>query len=123
MQASNFNCLIINYLGRIGVKLRGQGRVWTGTDAKRLGLVDVLGGLNDAIEIAAKKANLTTFRTIALPEQKEFLEQIMEDMNTEVSTSFTKQQLGESYIYYRKLNELVNEKGILAKLPIGIEIK
>lgn len=101
----------------------GQGRVWTGSDAKKLGLVDVLGGLNDAIEIAAKKANLTNYRTIALPEQKEFFEQLMEDINTEVSTTFTKQQLGESYIYYQKLNELVNEKGILAKLPFNIEIK
>lgn len=110
-------------ISKAAVDSIGQGRVWTGTDAKRLGLVDVLGGLNDAIEIAAKKANLTTYRTIALPEQKEFFEQIMEDLNTEVSTSFTKQQLGESYIYYQKLNELVNEKGILAKLPISIEIK
>lgn len=110
-------------ISKAAVDSIGQGRVWTGTDAKRLGLVDVLGGLNDAIEIAAKKANLTTYRTIALPEQKEFFEQIMEDLNTEVSTSFTKQQLGESYIYYQKLNELVNEKGILAKLPMSIEIK
>ncbi len=110
-------------ISKAAVDSIGQGRVWTGTDAKRLGLVDVLGGLNDAIEIAAKKANLTTYRTIALPEQKEFFEQIMEDLNTEVKTSFTKQQLGESYIYYQKLNELVNEKGILAKLPISIEIK
>ncbi len=110
-------------ISKAAVDSIGQGRVWTGTDAKRLGLVDVLGGLNDAIEIAAKKVNLTTYRTIALPEQKEFFEQIMEDLNTEVKTSFTKQQLGESYIYYQKLNELVNEKGILAKLPISIEIK
>ena len=101
----------------------GQGRVWSGTDAKRLGLVDVLGGINDAIAIAAKKANLTSYRTIALPQQKEFFEKLLEDLNAEAKTYFGKQQLGENYIYYKKINELVNQKGIQARMPVDVEIK
>ena len=101
----------------------GQGRVWSGADAKRLGLVDVLGGLNDAISIAAKKANLTNYRTIALPEQKEFIEKLVEDLNAEVKTHFEKQQLGESYKYFKMLNDLVKERGIMAKMPLILEIE
>ena len=101
----------------------GQGRVWSGVDAKRLGLVDVLGGLNDAIEIAAKKAGLATYRTIALPEQKEFIEELVEDLNSEAKTYFLKQQLGENYKYYLELDKIVNEKGIMARMPEKIEIR
>ena len=101
----------------------GQGRVWSGADAKRLGLVDVLGGLNDAISIAAKKAHLTSYRTITLPEQKEFFEKLVEDLNTEAKIYFTKQELGDSYLYYEKLNNMVNQKGIIARMPTNIEIQ
>ena len=101
----------------------GQGRVWSGVDAKRIGLVDVLGGLNDAISIAAKKANLTTYRTIALPEQKEFLEKLVEDLNAEAKVYFAKQQLGESYLYLETFNDLIKQNGIMAKIPFMMKIK
>lgn len=110
-------------MSKAAVDSIGQGRVWTGIDAKRLGLVDVLGGLNDAIAIAAGKANLTKYRTIALPEQKEFFEKLMQDLNTEARTSFMKEQLGDSYEYYKGLNNLVKQNGILAKMPMTLEIK
>lgn len=101
----------------------GQGRVWSGVDAKRLGLVDVLGGINDAISIAAKKANLTTYRTIALPEQKEFFEKLVEDLNAEAKVYFAKQQLGESYLYLQTFNDLAKQKGIMAKIPFMMKIE
>lgn len=101
----------------------GQGRVWSGVDAKRLGLVDVLGGINDAISIAAKKANLTTYRTIALPEQKEFFEKLVEDLNAEAKVYFAKQQLGESYLYLQTFNDLAKQKGIIAKIPFMMKIE
>ena len=101
----------------------GQGRVWSGVDAKRLGLVDVLGGINDAISIAAKKANLTTYRTIALPEKKEFFEKLVEDLNAEAKVYFAKQQLGESYLYLETFNDLSKQKGIIAKIPFMMKIE
>ena len=45
----------------------GQGRVWTGKDAIDLGLIDVLGGMEDAIAIAAEMANLKSYRITRLP--------------------------------------------------------
>jgi protease-4 len=101
----------------------GQGRVWSGTDAKQLGLVDVLGGINDAIAIAAKKANLSSYRTIALPEQKEFFEKLLEDMNTEASVSIAKNSLGENYQYYESISKLLKKQGIQARMPVDIIIK
>lgn len=68
----------------------GQGRVWSGTDAKALGLVDEIGGLDAAIEIAAKLAKLDKHRTISLPEQKDFMKQIMEDFGEEAKISAVK---------------------------------
>jgi protease-4 len=101
----------------------GQGRVWSGIDAKRLGLVDVLGGLNDAVAIAAAKANVTNYRTISLPEQKEFFEKIIEDLNANAKSYFTKQQLGDALQYYEKINELINSRGILARMPFDLRIE
>jgi protease-4 len=101
----------------------GQGRVWSGTDAKRLGLVDVIGGIETAINIAAKKAHLDNYRTIALPEQKEFLDKLLEDMNTEVRSGMVKEELGDSYRYYNNLKDLVRQNGIMARMQVGLEIE
>ena len=60
-----------------------QGRVWTGKQAKELGLVDEIGGLDTALSIAKKKAGFTDedrFDIIVLPEQKPFFEQFLESM-------------------------------------------
>jgi len=57
-----------------------QGRIWSGIDAKANGLVDEIGGLDDAIKIAAKMANLETYSILELPKQKEFLEEFLNDM-------------------------------------------
>ena len=100
----------------------GQGRVWSGTDAKRLGLVDVLGGINTAIKIAARMAKIENYRIQSLPEQKEFFQQLMEDFSTETSVAITKKQLGESYKYYDQVQSLLKMQGIQARLPFEIEI-
>lgn len=101
----------------------GQGRVWTGADALRIGLVDVLGGIDVALKIAASKAKLTDYRIIALPEQKEFLEKLMEDLNTEASVYFSKKQFGQSYEYFTGIQSLVKQNGIIARLPFTLTIR
>ena len=100
----------------------GQGRVWSGTDAKRLGLVDVLGGINTAIDIAAKMAKLDTYRIVNLPEQKDFLQRMVDDFATDASAFFTKIQLGESAKYYNQVQSLLRLEGIQARLPYEIEM-
>ncbi|MBP6335225.1 MAG: signal peptide peptidase SppA [Bacteroidia bacterium] len=100
----------------------GQGRIWSGTDALSLGLIDAIGGVNTAIEIAARMAKLDNYRVIQLPEQKEFFEKIMEDLNTETHSYFAKRELGEQYKYYEKLKSVVHNNGIQARIPFELEI-
>lgn len=109
-------------LSKADVDSIGQGRVWSGTDAKRLGLVDSLGGINTAVTIAARMAKLDNYRTIALPEQKEFLQKLLEDFSSETSATITKNQLGESYKYYNRIQSMLKMQGIQARLPFEIEM-
>lgn len=100
-----------------------QGRVWSGTDAKRLGLIDEFGGLEKAIEIAAKKAKTTEYRMVTYPEQKDPIEQIVKSLSGEASVWMMKQQLGAQYDWYAQINKLLKYQGVQLRytLPINIE--
>ena len=100
----------------------GQGRVWSGTDALRLGLVDELGGINTALDLAAKAAHLDNYRTVAMPEQKEFFDKIIEDLNAESHASLLKQELGDYYPYFEQVKFLTQSKGVLARMPYVLDI-
>ena len=100
----------------------GQGRVWTGQDAKEIGLVDVLGGLTDAIEIAAKMAKLKDYRLTNLPKLDEPFEKFIKNLTGEVKLGILKSELGDEYKYYNEYKSLLNMKGIQARLPYSIEV-
>jgi protease IV len=110
------------HISKAEVDSMGQGRVWTGVDAKRLGLVDVIGGINTAIEIAAKKAKLDNYRTVALPEQDDVVKKLVEDLSAKASTNVLEDKLGESYQYYQHLTGLLKQQGIVARMPFEVEI-
>ncbi len=93
-----------------------QGRVWSGTDAKRIGLVDEFGGLKDAIALAAQKANITEYRLLNLPEQEDPFEKLFKSFGASASTYWMKQQLGENYTYYQQLQQIRNMHGIKARM-------
>jgi protease-4 len=101
----------------------GQGRVWSGVDAKRLGLIDEFGGLNDAINEAAKLAKLKEYRTIDLPEQKDTFEQLMEAFSGDNASAFLKQEMGAAYPYYQYLSRMSRMQGIQALMPYEFDIK
>lgn len=71
-----------------------QGRVWTGTDAMKVGLVDKLGTLNDALQSAAKMAKLKGYTVKSYPESKSFIEDFIEGYKNEVKTKVIQQELG-----------------------------
>ena len=58
----------------------GQGRVWTGIQALENGLVDRLGSLDDAVKIAAERAELTDYDLVSFPKQRDLFSKIMEEM-------------------------------------------
>ena len=100
----------------------GQGRVWTGIDAKDIGLVDEIGGIDKAIKIAKKMAKLDDFKLEAYPKRKDPIEQMIKGLSGEVETKLLKMQLGESYKYYKKANELSSQSGIMARMPFDIDV-
>ena len=82
----------------------GQGRVWTGKDAVDLGLVDVLGGMEDAITIAADMAKLESYRITKLPIEKNPFEKIIEDLGGQVRSSIIKMNLARPIHTIKKMN-------------------
>ncbi|MBE9467200.1 MAG: signal peptide peptidase SppA [Bacteroidetes bacterium] len=100
----------------------GQGRVWSGENAKELGLVDVFGGLNKAIEIAAEKANIEKYRIVSLPKQTDPFSQIMKQLKGDVATSIISNKLGNEYKYYEKIQEMTKINGCQARMPFDIDI-
>ncbi len=92
----------------------GQGRVWSGINALQNGLADTLGGIETAISIAAKQAKLTEYRIIQLPEQKDPVQELVEDFSTSIKTKYMKEDLGESYTYVKAAKELLKMKGVQA---------
>ena len=100
----------------------GQGRVWTGTQAIKNGLVDRLGNINDAIASAAKKANLKTYKLVAYPEQKSIFNKFGANLNAEIKASMVKSELGENYKYYEQIKAVTQMQGAQARLPYDIVI-
>ena len=100
----------------------GQGRVWTGKDALELGLVDVLGGLEDAIKIAAKMANLESYRIKSLPEKIDQMEELLNNFTGTSKAYFLKNELGDSYKYYKNINQIINMDELQMRLPLYYEI-
>ncbi|HNW90141.1 MAG TPA: signal peptide peptidase SppA [Bacteroidales bacterium] len=100
----------------------GQGRVWSGLDAKRIGLVDEIGGLQNAIDEAAELAKLTDYKIERYPKYKDPFTQLIEEMLNESSESKIKAALGENYIYYDYLQNMQKQKGVQARLPFDMII-
>lgn len=100
----------------------GQGRVWSAEDAKQIGLVDVIGGLEDAISIAAVKAKLTDYKVKEYPEKKEPLQQLLEDLKGDNETKILEKTLGEDYKYVKAFKSLKNSTGVQARVVYNITI-
>lgn len=104
------------------VKRIAEGRVWSGVDAKRIGLVDVLGNIDDAVNIAAKKAKLVDYRIVNYPEMEDPLQKILKQFGAEVKTMMMPSEYKELAPYFKTFESLKNSKGIQARLPINIKI-
>ena len=109
------------------VELVAQGRVWSGLDAKKLGLVDEIGGLEDAIAEAASLAGIESYSIRKLPRYKSGFERFMEDLSgasAEVREVLMEQELGEeAYGILKEIRSAINQKGIQARMPFTINIR
>lgn len=99
-----------------------QGRVWSGIDAKKIGLVDELGGLKDAIKAAAELAELKEYYVIELPEQKEFVDQLISDlMGNQINTIIRNKYL-KQYEFLFHIENADNKDPFMTRLPFDISI-
>ncbi len=103
-----------------------QGRVWTGKEALKNGLVDKLGNLNDAIKIAAELAKVETYKVRNYPNYKKDLKEAFSfSPFAKVSKEeILKETLGdENYQLYNNINQMKKLKGIQARMPYILQIK
>ena len=104
-----------------------QGRVWSGVDAKRLGLVDELGGLDEAIAAAAEMVELDNYGIRKLPKYKSDFEKLMEDLGgatTKSKESIIQEEIGaEAYAILREIKLAMQNKGVQARMPFTLNIK
>ncbi|NHF58312.1 signal peptide peptidase SppA [Flavobacteriaceae bacterium TP-CH-4] len=104
-----------------------QGRVWSGVDAERLGLIDELGTLDDAIAEAARMAELDTYGIRKYPKYKGAFEQLMEDLSgasAQAKQQFIEEEVGtETYQIMKQIKSAMEQKGIQARMPFVLDIK
>jgi protease-4 len=106
------------------VRKVASGRVWTGTQAKARGLVDVLGGLDTAIGIAASKIKAgEDYRVVYFPEKKPWFEELMLNFSDQVQVRILQSQLGEQYPLYQKIQKIKNYQGVQVRMPQDLVIK
>jgi len=101
------------------------GRVWAGTDALELGLIDMYGGLEKSIEVAAEMAGLETYRVQSLPALEDPMTAIIKQLTggSMIRTDkILRRELGEEYRHYKKIQEIRNMHGIQAIMPYEIEL-
>ena len=99
----------------------GQGRVWAGKDAIEIGLVDQLGNMNDAILLAAKLASITEYKLDYYPRQKDWFTKLFN--KEDVVLKAMKEEMGELYFTYDALKEIMEAKGIQARMPMDLIIE
>ncbi|MBM3427331.1 MAG: signal peptide peptidase SppA, partial [Bacteroidetes bacterium] len=122
-----------DFLGRVS-KGRGmtiaqvdsiaRGRVWTGMEAQKIGLVDEVGGLKEAIQFARQKAGLADEVKIkTLPQMEDPITELLGGVAEAKQDILLKEIAGEHYPAYRHLRTMVAKPGVYARMPFVLEVK
>ncbi|WP_372774869.1 signal peptide peptidase SppA [Mangrovibacterium sp.] len=98
----------------------GQGRVWAAENAKELGLVDLYGGVDEAVRIAAEMCGLEEYRVSKLPKLKDPFEELIKGFSGDAKMFFMKNELGDQYKHYEQLKNVVSTRGIMARMPFDV---
>ena len=105
-----------------------QGRVWTGSAAKKLGLVDEIGGLEDAIKYAATLGKTKSYRTENFPEYEKDFEDLLANFTgiaaLQTKEQLLKEQLGEEgFQMLEQIKRIKSRKGIQTLMPYELNIR
>jgi protease-4 len=106
------------------IKKVASGRVWTGEQAYSRGLVDVLGGYDDAVRIAAEKAGIAdNYRVKLYPRIKNFYEQLVEGFEGNTRVNALKEEMGQYYPLYEQWQHVKSYHGVQARMPFEFQIQ
>ena len=107
------------------IKQIGEGRVWSGTRAKEIGLVDELGSIYDALAKAAELAELESYEVEEYPKPEDIWEKMLKSfqMSASVRTAIERTLGSERYQMLRDLEALDAKPSIQARIPYAIEVK
>jgi protease-4 len=106
-----------------GVDSIGEGRVWTGSRALDNGLVDEIGGLDDAIKAAIEMAGVEKYSIREYPVIEDPYTKLLTSLSGDIRMKIIRNELGDYFTYYKQLKELSLLSGIQARLPYFIEIR
>lgn len=117
-------CADGRHMTKAAIEKVAEGRVWTGETAKKIGLVDILGGIDTALDIAVKKAKIKAYTVVSYPEKEDFLSSILDTKATNyVESKLLKSQLGEYYQQFGMLKNLKERSMVQARVPFELNIK
>ena len=100
----------------------GQGRVWAGSDALGLGLVDALGNIDNAIAKAAELAQLDKYDVCTYPKQKEWFSLLFSTKDDAVDAAI-RQRMGQFYYMFDGMQQVLNQQGVQARMPMTFTIE
>ena len=100
----------------------GQGRVWAGSDALRLGLVDELGNLDKAVEKAAELAGIEKYDVCAYPKKKDWFS-LFFSMKDDAVDAAIRQKMGIYYPIFNDMQQVLESEGIQARMPMTFTIQ
>ena len=104
------------------VKEIAEGRVWTGEQAKELGLVDQLGNLQAAIKAAAKLAKLEKYSTVNYPEPEPWFQSLLNSSKSGYLDAELRNVLGEYYTTFSLLRNIKQQDRLQVRLPFDPNI-
>lgn len=100
-----------------------EGRVWTGEAAKELGLVDELGGLDRALEIAAQKVGIEAYSVVNYPAKESFFSTLLDEGKNDYIETKMSESLGEYFHYVKFVQNLKDTDRIQARMPFDPRIQ
>ena len=104
--------------------LYAEGRVWTGNQAKEIGLVDELGGIARAIEIAAEMASLgKSYVVFEYPRMRSMIDELLDRSKKDLAARTVQEYLGESYELFMLLRDIREQDYIQARIPFELNIR
>ena len=117
-------CAEGRHMSKEAIEKVAEGRVWTGEAAKQLGLVDELGGIDKALDIAVKKAAIEGYSVVSYPEKEGFLTSLLSSQSANyVESKLLNSKLGSYYKDFSFLKNIEERAMIQARLPFELNIK